>query len=96
MTNISLLDKEKCTIVVLETITPMQNIYVSSFIDLDFKFITPFSDLNDIIKHIKDNHVDWCILSLDHLVNINLLDLFEALFKSSKNESWYDPRKVDD
>jgi DNA-binding response OmpR family regulator len=87
MTNISLLDKEKCTIVVLETITPMQNIYVSSFIDLDFKFITPFSDLNDIIKHIKDNHVDWCILSLDHLVNINLLDLFEALFKSSKNES---------
>ncbi|KAB8040670.1 response regulator [Silvanigrella paludirubra] len=87
MTNISLLDKEKCAIVILETITPMQNIYISSFIDLDYKLTTPFTELNDIIKHIKDTHVDWCLLSLDHLINVNLLDLFDNLFKSSKNQS---------
>ncbi|APJ03855.1 response regulator [Silvanigrella aquatica] len=86
MTNISLLDKEKCVIVILETISPIQQMYMSAFINIDYKLVSPFSDLNELINYIRESHVDWCILSLEHLVNTNLIDFLNNLYRSSKNQ----------
>ena len=86
-TNISLLDKEKCTVAILETVLPVQEMFVDSFVELGFKCLFPFSDLEDFIKQVQVESYDWCIFNLEHLDNINMPEFINNLYKVSINKS---------
>ena len=56
------------------------------FVELGFKLITPFTDLESFLRKVQVEHFDWCILSLEHMGNINLAELINNLYKSSCNK----------
>lgn len=87
MTNISLLDKEKCSIAVLESTISYQEMLVDSFLDLGYKNLFPFSDIDTLVREIQIQDYDWCLLSLEHMPHINLTEFIDNIYKISKNQS---------
>ncbi|KAB8033628.1 tetratricopeptide repeat protein [Fluviispira multicolorata] len=85
MSNISILNKEKCRIFLLEKGDTLRQMYADAFKRAEYQLITPFSEKEELTDKLKNEYVDWCVLSLDSFRGLNLTEILENLFSSSNN-----------